>query len=194
MKTLFLVWALSLSVWASEADTLLLRIEHEAGKDLGTKLSILASISEERNPKNIHKLCVIENEAGELTYVLNYDTSIKELSLVDELASHHLSNKQFWTIKKFSLGSVRMVTFFGVDAIKGRLTSSVAESGTGLTMDYLYTMGNYKKKSFNLAKVDGNWKLFKDKDTQSKAISRIFFKANKNFFGMVTGIADIILK
>ena len=193
MKSLILIWSFAILSWAS-GPNLLSRIEKELEKDLGTKLTHLANISEERDPGNIHKLCVIENDKGELQYVLNYDSSIKELSLIDELGSHHISNKQFWSIKKFSKKPVNMVSFFGVDAVKGMISSVVSENGTTLTMQYLYTIGTYKKKAFNLAKTDGKWKLFKSKDTQSRPITRIFFKANKNFLGMVTGIKDIILK
>ena len=192
MKIFSVVFLLSLSVFANS--DLLDRIENEVGRDLGTKLTILASISEERNPQDIHKLCIIENDQEEITYVLNYDTSLKELSLIDELGSHHISNKQFWSLNKFSTKSISMVSFYGVDAVKGSISSVVSKKGTSITMEYLYSVSSYRKKTLTLAKVDGKWALYRSKHLKLKPIKSIFFKAKKNFLGIVTGIADIVLR
>ena len=87
-----------------------------------------------------------------------------------------------------------MASFYGVAAVKGSLANSISKSGTTLTMHYLYSVGSYKKKTLTLAFVNGKWGLYRSKLLKNKPIRSIFFKAKKNFLGIVTGIAEVVLR
>jgi len=192
MKLISLLICLSLSAFSNVE--ILDRVETEVGKDLGVKLTILSDISEERSPEVIHKLCLIESQSGDITYVINFDTALNELSLVDELGSHHISNKQIWSIQDFSAANIPMVSFYGVDAVKGSMSSALSKDGTTLSIEYLYSIGSYRTKKLTLAHIDGKWALYRSSLLKLKPIKSIFFKAKKNFLGMVTGISEIILR
>ncbi len=179
--------------WALEPKLLLESIQNETQLKVDEHLSILANITEERNPNVVHALCVAHNQTGKLSYVLNFDTHLSELSYIDELGSSILSNKQFWTIENF-FQSTEMVAFFGTSALKGRILNSniVLDGMNGVELSYLYTLSQYKQKVFYLSHKEGRWRLYHKVQNDFKPVKSLFVKGKKNLFGFITGIEDIV--